>query len=295
MYDGIVDLLADLRAFGSATGGGHSPSRSRRREDSRPLRHRAAFRGDRRCQRRRQLRWRRCAGPRPAQLAPHPERVVMVGDRAHDVEGAAAHGIDTVVVEATAQPISPDPTRVPRRQGSARCASCANCWGWPVAEALKIRPLHVTFVCSGNICRPRWPRRCSPTRISERGLTGLVRVSAGTGGLACRRRRRRPRRPGAASTLPHRALGQQVGDDHLSADMVVALANHFRILTDWGVDPDRLRMMRSFDPRSGAHVPDVEDPYYGDLRTSRTCSPSFVRPAGPARLGGCAARRTRNG
>ena len=34
-----------------------------------------------------------------AQLAPLPERVVMVGDRAHDVEGAAAHGIATIVVD----------------------------------------------------------------------------------------------------------------------------------------------------------------------------------------------------
>jgi phosphoglycolate phosphatase-like HAD superfamily hydrolase len=33
------------------------------------------------------------------QLEPLPERVVMVGDRAHDVEGAAAHGIATVVVD----------------------------------------------------------------------------------------------------------------------------------------------------------------------------------------------------
>jgi phosphoglycolate phosphatase-like HAD superfamily hydrolase len=33
-----------------------------------------------------------------AQLQPLPERVVMVGDRAHDVEGAAEHGIATVVV-----------------------------------------------------------------------------------------------------------------------------------------------------------------------------------------------------
>ena len=32
------------------------------------------------------------------QLGPLPERVVMVGDRRHDVEGAAEHGIDTVVV-----------------------------------------------------------------------------------------------------------------------------------------------------------------------------------------------------
>lgn len=33
-----------------------------------------------------------------AQLAPLPERVLMVGDRSHDVLGAADHGIDTVVV-----------------------------------------------------------------------------------------------------------------------------------------------------------------------------------------------------
>jgi phosphoglycolate phosphatase len=32
------------------------------------------------------------------QLQPLPERVLMVGDRCHDVEGAAEHGIDTVVV-----------------------------------------------------------------------------------------------------------------------------------------------------------------------------------------------------
>lgn len=32
------------------------------------------------------------------QLGPLPDRVLMVGDRSHDVEGAAEHGIDTVVV-----------------------------------------------------------------------------------------------------------------------------------------------------------------------------------------------------
>jgi phosphoglycolate phosphatase len=34
-----------------------------------------------------------------AALEPLPDRVVMVGDRAHDVEGAAVHGIATVVVD----------------------------------------------------------------------------------------------------------------------------------------------------------------------------------------------------
>jgi phosphoglycolate phosphatase-like HAD superfamily hydrolase len=33
------------------------------------------------------------------QLHPLPDRVLMVGDRSHDVEGAAEHGIATVVVD----------------------------------------------------------------------------------------------------------------------------------------------------------------------------------------------------
>jgi len=36
------------------------------------------------------------------------------------------------------------------------------------------------------------------------------------------------------------------------------------MLTDLGVEPERLRMLRSFDPRSEAHARDVDDPYYGD-------------------------------
>ena len=34
-----------------------------------------------------------------AQLGPLPDDVLMIGDRSHDVEGAAEHGIDTVIVE----------------------------------------------------------------------------------------------------------------------------------------------------------------------------------------------------
>ncbi len=61
----------------------------------------------------------------------------------------------------------------------------------------------------------------------------------------------------------HRAA--QVGDDHLAADMVVALGrNHLRQLRELGVEDERVRMLRSFDPRSAAHALDVDDPYYGD-------------------------------
>jgi protein-tyrosine phosphatase len=104
-------------------------------------------------------------------------------------------------------------------------------------------------------------------QIAERGLTDRVRVtSAGTGAWhvgegADRRANRVLREHG----YPTQHIAAQLDDDHLSADMVVALGrNHLRILTDLGVEKDRLRMLRSFDPRSGAHALDVEDPYYGD-------------------------------
>lgn len=128
-------------------------------------------------------------------------------------------------------------------------------------------PLHITFVCSGNICRSPMAEKMFAHQIAERGLDGVVRVSsAGTGnwhvGSGADERAVRVLRERGYPT-EHRAA--HVGEDHLSADLVIALGrNHFRILTDWGVDPDRLRMMRSFDPRSGAHALDVEDPYYGD-------------------------------
>lgn len=132
----------------------------------------------------------------------------------------------------------------------------------PVAEQL-----HVTFVCSGNICRSPIAEKMFAYQIAKRGLSHAVRVtSAGTGGWhagepADRRASHVLRKHGYPTA--HRAA--QLDEDHLSADLVVALGrNHLRILTDLGVAPDRTRMLRSFDPHSGAHPLDVEDPYYGD-------------------------------
>ena len=127
--------------------------------------------------------------------------------------------------------------------------------------------LHVTFICSGNICRSPMAEKMFAHQISERGLSHAVRVtSAGTGdwhaGDPADRRAGHVLRAHGYPTA-HRAA--QVDDDHLSADLVVALGrNHVRMLTEMGVEADRVRMLRSFDPRSGAHALDVEDPYYGD-------------------------------
>ena len=131
----------------------------------------------------------------------------------------------------------------------------------PVSE-----PLHITFICSGNICRSPMAEKMFAHQISERGLTDEVRVtSAGTGdwhaGEGADNRANRVLREHGYPT-EHRA--RRINEDHLSADLVVALGrNHERILRDMGVPRDRLRMLRSFDPKSGAHPHDVEDPYYG--------------------------------
>lgn len=127
-------------------------------------------------------------------------------------------------------------------------------------------PLHITFVCSGNICRSPMAEKMFAHQIDERGLSEAVRVSsAGTGGWhvgsgADDRANRVLRTHGYPTT--HCAA--QVGADHLAADLIVALGrNHVRMLRDLGAHPDQVRMLRSFDPRSGAHPLDVEDPYYG--------------------------------
>ena len=127
-------------------------------------------------------------------------------------------------------------------------------------------PLHVTFICSGNICRSPIAEKMFAHQISERGLAGIVRVtSAGTGdwhaGEGADNRANRVLRDHGYPTK-HRA--RRIDEDHMSADLVVALGrNHELILRDMGVPPTRLRMLRSFDPKSGAHALDVEDPYYG--------------------------------
>ena len=137
------------------------------------------------------------------------------------------------------------------------------------SEATKgSEPLHVTFVCSGNICRSPMAEKIFAEQIRRRGLAERVRVSsAGTGGWhAGDGADRRANQVLRAHGYPSEHTAAQFGDDHSAADLVVALGrNHVRLLTELGIAPDRIRLLRSFDPRSPAHAHDVEDPYYGNL------------------------------
>jgi protein-tyrosine phosphatase len=127
-------------------------------------------------------------------------------------------------------------------------------------------PLHVTFICSGNICRSPMAEKMFAHQINERGLADAVRVtSAGTGGWhAGDPADSRAARVLSGHGYPSAHRAAQIDNEHMAADLVVALGrNHVRMLHDLGVPADRIRMLRSFDPKSGAHALDVEDPYYG--------------------------------
>ena len=63
----------------------------------------------------------------------------------------------------------------------------------------------------------------------------------------------------------HRHVAHQVASAELGTiDLLVALdRRHQQTLRSLGADPDRLALLRSFDPAAGAAA-DVPDPYYGD-------------------------------
>ena len=130
-------------------------------------------------------------------------------------------------------------------------------------------PLHITFVCTGNICRSPMAEKMFADQLRRRGLSDAVRVtSAGTGDWHVGNRADdRATRVLRAHGYPTAHSAAQLDADHLAADLVVALGrNHVRMLRQLGVEDHRIRMLRSFDPRSGAYALDVEDPYYGDAQ-----------------------------
>jgi protein-tyrosine phosphatase len=130
------------------------------------------------------------------------------------------------------------------------------------------RRLHVTFVCSGNICRSPMAEKVYATVLDREGLADRVQVSsAGTGPWHAGE----PADERAAEVLrrhgyPADHVARQVNPNHLEADLLLAASpEHVAALTRvLGRDDAarRVRLIRSFDPAApaGAELP---DPYYG--------------------------------
>jgi low molecular weight protein-tyrosine phosphatase len=143
-----------------------------------------------------------------------------------------------------------------------------------VPPALGERPYRITFVCTGNICRSPMAevitRSLAHDAVLRDGtaLGAHVEVrSAGTGpwhegepmhdlALDALGRAGYPRHAHSARQIRTSELGR--------LDLVVALdRRHLQTLRGLGADPERLELLRAFDPLAGAAA-DVPDPYYGD-------------------------------
>jgi protein-tyrosine phosphatase len=102
--------------------------------------------------------------------------------------------------------------------------------------------------------------------LREAGLADVVEVnSAGTGAWHVGEPAdERARRTLAKHGYPTDHVAAQVDNRHLGADLLVALdSGHARTLVRIADDPDRVRLLRSFDPDAGDDL-DVPDPYYGE-------------------------------
>ncbi|MET8575904.1 low molecular weight protein-tyrosine-phosphatase [Streptomyces sp. NPDC005012] len=127
--------------------------------------------------------------------------------------------------------------------------------------------MHLTFVCSGNICRSPSAALVVGERLRRAGLGDRVRVtSAGIGDWHVGE----PVDPRSGAALAGRGYptghsAAQVGAEHLDADLFVAMdRTHEKALRGLVDDPTRIRLMRSFDPEAvAAGDLEVPDPYYG--------------------------------
>ncbi|MDJ0393001.1 low molecular weight protein-tyrosine-phosphatase [Rhodococcus sp. G-MC3] len=123
--------------------------------------------------------------------------------------------------------------------------------------------LHITFVCTGNICRSPMAEKVFASYVLEAGLDSSVRISsAGIDGW----HEGEGADPRTVAELEAHSYDSEheaahVGADHLSADLLVALdTGHARQLLQLGAPAERIALLRSFDDEADGES--VADPYY---------------------------------
>jgi protein-tyrosine phosphatase len=135
-------------------------------------------------------------------------------------------------------------------------------------------PYRIVFVCTGNICRSPMAevitRALAAAATLPDGSTlapHLQVTSAGTGPW----HEGEPMHPNTSVALvrggfpDHPHVAHQFPTARRDQyDLLVALdRRHQQTLRGLGADPDRIMLLRAFDPAAGAAA-DVPDPYYGD-------------------------------
>ncbi|ONI77401.1 protein tyrosine phosphatase [Actinosynnema sp. ALI-1.44] len=124
--------------------------------------------------------------------------------------------------------------------------------------------MHLSFVCTGNICRSPMAAIVVREHLRREGLDGVEVTSAGTGswhvGDAADPRTQKVL---LDHGYPTAHVAAQVGARHLDADLLLAMdSGHADDLRRMADDPSRIRLFRSFDPAATGDL-DVPDPYYG--------------------------------
>lgn len=193
----------------------------------------------------------------------HRPDILMIGDRIHDVDGAHAFGIRSVLVDWG------------YGDRSEHAAS-----DWSVADVKELQRVvttwaddrpHLSVVCTGNICRSPMGEIMLRQALNEAGLGERITLdSCGTTGWHVGE----AADPRAVAWLHehgylatgHRA--QVFGVEHQDVDLFLVMDDsHRKSLIKAGVDPARIANFRSFseDHAGGATgSPSVADPYYGD-------------------------------
>jgi protein-tyrosine phosphatase len=147
-------------------------------------------------------------------------------------------------------------------------------------------PSSVVFVCTGNICRSPMAEVVTRTLAGHTALPDgstlgrqLTVTSAGTGpwheGEPMDPRTDAALQRGGYPSHPH--VAHQISSAQLDRyGLIVALdRRHHQILRSLGADPERLVLLRAFDPAAGAAA-DVPDPYYGDEAAFDDCLAMIV-------------------